>query len=311
MGVVIQVIIAGISVGAVYCLFALAISLLYRLTGVIHLALGELAGLCVFATVGLQYGSDVAVGYDARLPFAVSAPIALAVVAGAGALIYLIAIKPFLRRGSSFGWIGGIVAAALTVRGLVAMEFEQPSYVLPFPVSLERFGPGGVISLRGGTTIQARVIVVGVAALLLVALTGWLVERSRFGKALRALSQDRVAARLAGVPVEKTLIIAFTGAALLAGAAGLVSVTGTPVTVNTGTILGLKGLLAAVAAGYGRPRRILFFSLVLGLVETALANLDIGFLELGPAYRDVLPIALILVFMAFRPIRDVLMEERT
>jgi branched-subunit amino acid ABC-type transport system permease component len=88
----------------------------------------------------------------------------------------------------------------------------------------------------------------------------------------------------------------------------VLAVPGSVMTVDTGTLLGLKGLVAAVAARFGRPRAVLLAGIGLGVVETVISVVDLGPLSLGPAYRDVIPIALVLAFMALKPARPELQE---
>jgi branched-subunit amino acid ABC-type transport system permease component len=306
---IVQVLITGLSVGAVYGLFAICIAVIYRLTGVIHLALGELAGACVFVTLWVTYGRGAVAGTTGRVPFALGGAAALAITVGLGAVIYLLAIRPFIHRQFSLGWIGGIVAAAVTLRGAIEAFFPRESYTLPDPLPVHHLGNDGVIALANGATLQVRVIFVGLIAIALALIATWALEHSRWGSGLRAISEDRLAAALAGVPIERSLLIAFAATAGIAGAAALLALPGAAITIDTPTLLGLKGLVAAVAAGFGHPRRVLGFALGLGLLETAIAVVDLGPFELGAAYRDVIPIALVVLFMALRPQRTVLQED--
>ena len=70
---------------------------------------------------------------------------------------------------------------------------------------------------------------------------------------------------------------------------------------NTGTLLGLKGLVAALVVRFGSPLRAMVAGLVLGVAEATIANAHIGSLELGPSYREVLPLAFVLLLVALRP----------
>jgi branched-subunit amino acid ABC-type transport system permease component len=81
-----------------------------------------------------------------------------------------------------------------------------------------------------------------------------------------------------------------------------------PVSVDTGTLLGVKGLVAALAVRFGPPLWALAAGAALGLLEAAIANIHLGGFELGPAYSAVIPMALVLAFLALRPPREALEE---
>ncbi|MEA2516701.1 MAG: branched-chain amino acid transport system permease protein [Actinomycetota bacterium] len=291
-----------------YGLFGMCLAVLYRLTGVVHLALGELAAICVFTTLWVSYGREAVAGADAQVPFAVGALAGLAVSGLLGAIVYLVAIRPFIERGFSLGWIGGIVAAAIALRGLIAFLFPRASYTLANPLPFKDLGTDGIITLGGGASIQSKVLVVGLIALVIAAVATWLLDHSRAGAALRSISEDRVGAALCGIPVQAALLIAFAVAAIVVSGASLLALAGNPVTVGTGTLLGLKGLVAAAIARFGQPRRVFLAALAVGVLETAVASFHVGPVELGPAYSEVLPLLLGSIVLAAWPERAPLQE---
>ena len=141
------------------------------------------------------------------------------------------------------------------------------------------------------------VIAVGIA---LAAFAAWLLGRTETGRALQAIASDRVGARAVGLPVERLLAVAFALAGVLAAAAAVVEAPAAPVSLDTGALLGLKGLVAALVVGFGSPWRGFVAGLGLGMLEAVVASVHIGGLQLGPAYRDIVPLALALVLLAFR-----------
>src|SRR5207302_2543234 len=103
-----------------------------------------------------------------------------------------------------------------------------------------------------------------------------------------------------GLPVERLLMIAFGLAGVLAGAAAVVEAPAAPVSLDTGALLGLKGLVAALVVGFGSPWAGFAAGLGLGVLESVVASVHIGGFQLGPAYRDLVPLALAVVLLAFR-----------
>ena len=302
MGLVLQVIATGIAIGSVYGLLAISLTLIYRLSGVVHLALGELANLTMFGTLLIVFGQDLSAHAHFPLPrFLIGAAVSLLATGASGAAVYIVAVKPFLRESNDFAWIGGIVAAAITLRGVLTWLFVKETYVLPDPIPVERLPSNGVLDLGGGASLQVRALIVATAALVLATVGTYLLNHSRWGRGLRAATQDRVGAALAGVNVQRILLVLFALSAFVAGAAALIALPGTPLSVNTGTLLGLKGLVAAVAVRFGPPRRVFIAAIGLGVLETAIANTSIGTTNLAPALGDIVPLALVLLVLAFKP----------
>jgi branched-chain amino acid transport system permease protein len=111
------------------------------------------------------------------------------------------------------------------------------------------------------------------------------------------------------VPVELLVTLAFALVGAVAMLAALAAAPGEAVSANTGTLLGLKGLVAALAVRFGPPLYAFAAGLVLGVVEAAIANVHLGDRQLGPSYREVLPLAFVLLLISLRPSREAL-EER-
>jgi branched-subunit amino acid ABC-type transport system permease component len=126
---------------------------------------------------------------------------------------------------------------------------------------------------------------------------------------LQAIAADADGARIVGIPVDAFVALAFGLAGGLAALAAIIAAPSGSVTVETGAILGLKGLVAALAVRFGSPLRAMAAGLGLGVIEAGIANADLGPFELGPAYRTVVPLALVLLFVALRPQLEAL-EER-
>ncbi len=305
MSLIVQVVVTGLAAGAVYGLVAVGMSLAYRLTGVVPFALGDLVGVAVFATLAMAAGTGPVTATNVpgwRFTLALVGGVAVAVVAGL--LLYFLAVRPFVRRRSAIGWVGAMVAAAFALHGFLAAAFVRQSYVFPDPLPFSRIGRGGAISLGGGTTVQARAFFVIAAGVALAAISAAVLRRSRRGRALQALAQDLDAADAVGLPVDRLLAGAFAAIGAVAALAAVVAAPSAPVNADTGALLGLKGLAAALLAGFGSPWRSFAAGLGIGVLETAVSSLHVGGFRLGPSWRDVVPLALaVLVAVASRRVR--------
>jgi branched-chain amino acid transport system permease protein len=299
VAVALQILASGFAAGSIYGLVAVGHSLVFRLTGVVHFAFGELIALGVFATLLVAAGSgpvsQTSIG-GAR--FLLALVVGLLVTAAASAGAYFLAIEPYRARGSTIGWVGASLAVAFAVRTLLVVFFDRPAYVFPDPLPFRRIGSDGFWHV-GGATIQARSIFVAAAALGLAALGVRLLQRTRFGRALEAIAQDFDAAVIVGLPVARLVGIAFALAGVWAGLAAILAAPSAAFDVDAAARYGLYGLLAAAVVWFD-ARRALAAGIALGLVQATVSSAQLGGASLGPAYRDVVPLALGLLLFAWR-----------
>jgi branched-chain amino acid transport system permease protein len=299
VAVALQILASGFAAGAVYGLVAVGHSLVFRLTGVVHFAFGELIALGVFVTLLVAAGSgpvsQTSVGGGR---FVLALGVGLLVTAAASAGAYFLAIEPYRARGSVIGWVGASLAVAFAVRTLLVVFFDRPAYVFPDPLPFRKIASDGFWHV-GGATIQVRSIFVAAAALVLAALGAALLQRTRFGRALEAIAQDFDAAVLVGLPVARLVGLAFALAGAWAGLAAILAAPSAAFDVDAAARYGLYGLLAAAIVWFD-PRRALTAGIALGLIQAAVTSAHAGGIELGPAYRDVVPLALGLLLVAWR-----------
>ena len=301
MSLALQVLVTGLAAGGIYGLIAVGYSVIYRLTGIVHFAYGELVSLGVFATLLIAAGTGPVTQKTAETGrFVVALVLGLAICIAAGAGSYLFAVQPYLSRGSTVGWVAAIVAVAFAIHAMLAAIFTRPSYVFPDPLPFRDLGHDGFVTL-GGASLQIRSFFVIVFAIALALAARWALERTRFGRGLQAIAADADGARIVGVPVDTLVALAFGLAGGLAAVAAIVAAPSGTVDVDTGALLGLKGLVAALVVRFGSPLKAMAAGLVLGVVEATIANAHIGTWELGPSYREVLPLVLVLLFVALRP----------
>jgi branched-chain amino acid transport system permease protein len=303
-----QVIVTGLAAGAVYGLVAVGYAVIYRLTGIVHFAYGELIALGVFVTLLVAAGTGPVTQQTAgsgRFLLGLVVGVGVCVAAGAGS--YAFAVQPYLSRGSTIGWVAAITAVAFAIRAMLAAVFTQPSYVFPDPLPFRDIGRDGFVTLAGAS-IQVRAFFVIAVALALAAAATWTLERTRVGRALQAIASNAEGARIVGIPVDTLVAIAFGVAGGMAAIAAIVAAPSGAVDVDTGALLGLKGLVAALVVRFGSPVRAMAAGLVLGLAEATIANAHLGSLQLGPSYGQVLPLVVVLVVVALWPQREAVEE---
>ena len=298
-GVLIQVVVAGLSAGAVLGLVALGFTLVAGTVRVLHLAHGDVVVAAVFVGVlGVLGRTPVATLLGAR-----SSLLFVLLVLSAGALLSgLIAfavVRPYLaavgRVADPLGWVAGAVAFGLLLRAVFGLLLPQEGYAVPDPLRLSELTTDGLVHLPGGSTVPVRTFGVLVVGLVVGLLAERLLVRSRFGRSLRAVADDPGAAALCGVNAGRVIVLAFVAAGLLAGLAGLLDAPGRTVSVDDGVVLGLEGIAAALLGGLGSLRGALAGGLVVGLLQAIAVYLG------GASLQDVAPLGLLVVLLALRP----------
>ncbi|MFN2615049.1 MAG: branched-chain amino acid ABC transporter permease [Actinomycetota bacterium] len=300
MGLVLQVLVVGSSAGAVYGLVAIGFVLVYRLTAVLQFAHGDVVGVAAFATVlfaGTRLGGSSVPGGR----YALSAAGSISVGAVAAVLVYLLAVRPFMRRASAIGWIGATVAVAFAIEAVLAATFPNEAYVVPQPAALDAARP---LSLPGGATLPVRALwVLGIGAVVALA-TGWLLKRTTFGSALDAIATEPAGARAVGLPVDRLLAYAFALSGALAAIAALsIAPEGGTISTQTGALLGLKAIVAAMLGSMVAGRAFMA-AIGVGVLEAAVTSIHLPGASralVGAAWHDLAPLLLLVLVLAFRP----------
>src|SRR3954453_13885846 len=304
-----QILLSGLAAGSVYGLLAVGYTLVYRLTGIVHFALGDLVGLGVFTALLVTAGrGPITQAAATSWKFAIALVIGIAVTAAVSWGSYDAFIRPYLQRASTVGWVAASVAIAFAIQALLRAVFIRPAYVFPDPIPFHKAGNDGIVSV-GGATFQLRSVFVIVLGLLLAYGVTVLVNRTRFGRALQAISQDSTGARVVGIPVEPFVARAFALVGALAAIIAIAAAPSGPFSVTSGSLLGVKGLVAALIVGFSQPLWAFAAGLGLGVFESAISSAKGGGSGIGPSWREVIPIAFALEVLAARSRRQAVEAE--
>jgi len=300
-GVLLQAVVSGLAVGAVYALVGLGFTLVWSMTRVLALAHGDVVVAAALTAVLVVVGrTPVASSLGAGRSIAVVV-LALGVGIALSVATYVVAVRPFLDRAHRsedvLGWVAGGVTAGLVVRTALALALPAAAYAVPDPLHLDALSTNGTVGLPGGGTVPVRVFPVLAVALLVAVGTDLFISRSRFGRAMRAVADDVDAAALCGVSLERTVLSAFVIAGSLAAVAGLLDAPGRLVAVDSGVTLGLAGAAAAVLGRLGSPQGAVVGGLALGVAQQLVALSA----HLGPGWAAALPPAVLVVVLAVRP----------
>ncbi|MFN2537938.1 MAG: branched-chain amino acid ABC transporter permease [Mycobacteriales bacterium] len=293
LGVLLQVVLAGLSTGAVLGLVGLGFTLVAGTVRVLPFAHGDVVVAAVFTGVLAVLGrAPVAqdLGTLDSVGFALLVLAAGAVLSG---LVAVVVVRPY--RDQPLGWVAGGVAAGLLLRAVLGLLLPGQGYAVPDPLHLDALVADGLLHLPGGTTLPVRTLGVLVLGLAVGIAAEMLLVRGRFGRSLRAVADDPDAAALCGVDPARVLLLAFVTAGLLAGLAGMLDAPSHAVSVDDGVVLGLEGVAAAVVGGLGSLRGALVGGLTVGVLQQSAVHLG------GAALQDVVPLAVLVLVLALRP----------
>lgn len=302
MSLAVQVLFTGLSAGGVYGLIAIGHSLIYRLTGIVHFALGDLIGLGAFVTLLVAAGTQPLTQESVsggRTALAIAVGIVACVAAGAAG--YFAVVQPYIGR-SAVGWVAATLALGFAIRAALDAAFSRPAYVFPDPFPFRRVGHDGLVTILGAE-VHVRAFAVIAIAVAMAALASWILQRTRFGRGLRAIADDPEGAALVGVGVERTRALAFGLAGGIAAVAVVVAAPGAPFETSSGALLGLKGLVAAVLVRFGGIWAAFAAGLALGVAEAAMGTNLLGHASGIASYRELIPLLVAILLLAMRPLR--------
>ena len=285
----IQQILNGLRIGSIYALVALGYTMVYGIIRLINFAHGDfimVGGYALIFTVPVM----IALGMPAWLAV-IAAVAACAIV---GVLVEKLAYSPVRKRGNKMSTLITAIAMSLFLENLAQTLFNpnpktMKNTIMKFP---------DVFGVSGNTLLT---ILIGVAVM--VALTLF-VKYTKSGQAMRAVSEDKEAAALMGVNVNRTISLTFAIGAGLAGVASLMYVVQyNSVTNVMGSMLGLKAFIAAVRGGIGIIPGAMLGGIVIGLVESLskayIKNLTGGIIT--SAFSDAIVFAILIIVLLVKP----------
>jgi branched-chain amino acid transport system permease protein len=205
------------------------------------------------------------------------------------AVIERVAYRP-LRSAPRLAPLITAIGVSLLLQNLGQIVFGADPKFFPTLVA-----PRNVLELGGLSVSNVQLTVLGTAIALMAGLQ-LLVMRTRFGRAMRAVSFDAQAAALMGVPVDRVILGTFVLGAVLAAAAGvLVGLTNPKIEPLMGVLPGLKAFVAAVLGGIGNIPGAMVGGLLLGVIETLVSG------YLSSTYRDAIAFVLLIVILLYKP----------
>lgn len=253
MTVFIQQIINGLHVGSMYALIALGYTMVYGIVRLINFAHGDILML------GAYFGFFALTAFG--LPFALALMVALLLSAGVGVAIERIAYKP-LRNAPKLSSLITALGMSMFLENGSKNVFGAKYKVMPEIIKVEKY------NLFGIEISNVTLLTIALSILFMVILE-FIVRYTKTGKAMRAVSEDKGAAKLMGINVNKTISITFALGSALGAVGGILwSINYYQVEPLMGMMPGLKAFVAAVLGGIGIIPGAMLGGFLIGMVET-------------------------------------------
>jgi branched-chain amino acid transport system permease protein len=275
---VLQQILNGLAIGAVYTLIALGLTVVFGILGIAHFAHGSVA----------MSGGYLTFLFIERFGLGFFGAMAVAMVAGSalGLLIERLAYRP-VRDAPHINAF--IIALGLTMmfEGGNLLAFGADQVIIQTPYR-------GVLNLGGVAVAELRLAVI-LTSLALIVSVSWLIRHTKTGKSIRAVAQNRPAAILMGVNVNQVSAIVFAVSSAVGAAAGALVGALLAIAPGVGESLVVKGFAVLILGGLGSIPGAIVGGVVLGVSESMAA----GFIS--SAYKDVIAFLVMIVVLLVRP----------
>ena len=254
----IQFLITGLRLGSVYALIALGYTMVYGIIKLINFAHGDfimVGGYTLYFTIPIMMKMG--------LPGWTAVILAVIVCACVGMLVELLAYRPVRKKGTNLTALITAIAMSFVLENLAqAIPAIGPDPRVPYTLFTQTITVGGV------SISSATIITIIVSALVMIALFLF-TQKTRIGRAMRCVSEDKQAAVLMGINVNRTIITTFAIGAGLAAIAALMYIAQYPKIYTTmGATLGIYAFVAAVLGGIGSLPGAMLGGMVIGIVQS-------------------------------------------
>ena len=270
----------GISLGGAYALIAIGYTLVYGILRLINFAHGDIFMMAGYFMIFAM----------ASLPWFIAIPVTLIVTILLGVTIERVAYRP-LRSAPRMSVMISAIGVSYLLQNLALLIFgaDAKSFVTVIDVPSVTLFDGQLV-IKGIT-----IVTIVVSVVIMVALT-WFVRKTKPGRAMQAVSEDRDAAQLMGVNVNATISLTFAIGSGLAAIAGLLLCSAYPtLTPYTGAMPGIKAFVAAVFGGIGSIPGAMVGGILLGIIEI------FGKAYISSQVADAIVFAVLIVVLLVKP----------
>lgn len=272
----------GLSLGSVYAIIALGYTMVYGIAKMLNFAHGDVI------MVGAYVSYSAMMYYEVNPILAVI--LAMIICSTLGVLIERLAYKP-LRQAPSLAVLITAIGVSYFLQNSALMVFGSSSKMFPSIISLPSLS-----LFDGELVISATAIITILACIVIMVALTLFTSKTKMGKAMRAVSEDKSAAELMGINVNSTISVTFAIGSALAAIAGVLLCSAYPLlTPTTGSMPGIKAFTAAVFGGIGSIPGALVGGLLLGVIEI------FSKAYISMSLSDAIVFAVLIVVLLIRP----------
>ena len=269
----------GLTLGSMYAMVAAGLALMFGVVRLINFAHGEFFMLGAYAF----WFAYRAVG----LPYPVAGLVAAGIMGGFGIVYERTVIRSILDRSWHVQLIATL-ATSITLTNLAIIVFGTQAKEVPTVLSAR------ILEIGDVRIAWHRLLVLGMSLLVFAALH-WFVRRTKTGKAMRAMSQNREACAVVGVDVERVALATFALSAVLAGGAAALVTPLFSIFPDMGALLTLKAFAAVIVGGFGYVQGAVAASFLIGVTESLAAG------YISYAYKDAIAFVIMIAVLLWRP----------
>jgi branched-chain amino acid transport system permease protein len=289
-----QQLINGLSLGAMYSLLALGFTLVYGILELINFShfnvfmIGSFIALFVLQSFGLSGQDVILTGFPLAGVLLAALLVTMVFCGGLGVVVERITLRPLRNVKGPAAMITSI-GVSYILFNVILLTVGADSKNFPNPLPQIRWNIGGAV-------LDFRVLLIWLVAFFLMLGLYFFVQRSRIGKAMRATAQDAEAARMMGVEVDKVIMMAFFLGSALAGAGGLIfGLYYNFTSFIIGFTAGLRAFTAAVLGGIGNVPGAMVGGVLIGLIEAMSSQF------IAAAWADVIIFSILVLVLVFKP----------
>lgn len=264
-----------------FLLLAISFTIIYKITQFFHFAHG------VVFTSGAYFAFLFHILFG--LPLYIAIPLACMAACLIGCMMEVLVYKPLRKRGAtSIILLLASLGIYIVLQNLISMIFgDDTKSIRTWPVVAGR-------EVLGARITDVQIIIVA-GSLLLVTGVGFWLARTKTGKAMRAVANNKELADVSGINSDKIILISFALGSALAGIAGILVALDVDMTPTMGMNALMMGVVAMIVGGVGSIRGIALGALLLGLAQ------NLGVWYISSQWQDAIAFAILLIFLLFKP----------
>jgi branched-chain amino acid transport system permease protein len=293
----------GLAVGAIYALLALGYTMVYGVLRLINFAHSEIfmiGTFGVFATLNALNVTSPFGGFGLVAVMLLCLVVGMLCSGGAAVVLEFVAYRPLRKKGASrLAALISAIGASIFLQELFALLIVPHFFSKGHgrdTLGVPRIMKKETVFTIGDGAVRNDKLLIFVAALVMMLLLNFVVNRTKIGRGIRATAQDPQTAVLMGINTNNVVMLTFLIGGLMAGAAAFFYVLVFETTTYfVGFVLGIKAFTAAVLGGIGNIRGALLGGFVLGLVENWGASM------VGSQWKDVIAFTILVIILLFRP----------